>query len=214
MPLSFDAATHSYFFDGIRIPSVTRVLDHSGIVSYDVVRREILERKSRIGTCVHLAAQYYDLDELNLSSVDDSIRGYFDGWCKFRRETGFVPRMIEERHMATVNGMQYGLTVDREGLLKNKSVILDIKTSANPEPWWAIQTAGYAMGVPDYDKKLASPRALFASRRRMSVQLFSDGSYKKFEFTDNRDAEVFISGLHISVWKMSVGENVRAIEAE
>jgi hypothetical protein len=209
---AFDEATHAYTMEGHSIPSVTRVLDHAGLISYDMVRREILERKSAIGTLVHLATQYYDVGDLDWTSLDEHTKGRTEAWASFREDTGFVPRLIEERCVSSVNGMTFGLTIDREGLMRGQEAVVEIKNAATVEPWWAIQTAGYALGVPD--GKHTSARALFARRRRLAVQLFPDGRYKKHDFADSQDAEVFISTLHIACWKLNHGSPLRRIEEQ
>lgn len=209
---AFDEATHAYTMEGQAVPSVTRALDHAGLVSYDMVRREILERKSTIGTLVHLATHYYDLGALDWTSLDDYTKGRTEAWASFRADTGFVPRLIEERYIAMMNGMAFGLTIDREGLMQGQEAIIEIKNAENVEIWWAIQTAGYALGAPDPTGRGGSSRALFARRRRMAVQLFPDGRYKKHDFKDSQDAEVFISTLHIAHWKLSHGSPMRKIE--
>lgn len=211
---TFDEATHAYAMNGRSVPSVTRVLDHGGATSYDMVRRDILERKSVIGSLVHMATAFYDKGTLDWSSLDQFTRGRTEAWASFRGETGFVPRLIEEPYIATVNGMTYGLRIDREGLWKGLPVIIEIKTTANIEPWFAIQTAGYALGVPDPQGLGGSPRLLFARRRRMVVQLFEDGTYFKKDYNDPQDAEVFLSALHLSHWKLSVGMKIKKIEEE
>jgi len=210
----FDQATHAYRMNGHSVPSVTRVIDHAGLSSYDMVRKEILERKSMIGTLVHLATKYFDHGTLDVESLDSYTRGRTEAWMQFRRDTGFEPRIIEEPFLATVNGMPYGMTLDREGLMGGRPTIIEIKTTANIEPWFGIQTAGYALGAPDPDKAAITPRWLFARRRRMVVQLFEDGNYKKHDFTDPQDAEVFISSLHVTSWKLANGAKLRKIEEE
>lgn len=212
MALVFDGATHSYTLDGIIIPSVTRTLDQAGLVSYDMVRQDILERKSILGSLVHQACHFYDEQDLDFSSLSDDIKWRVEAWANFRSDTGFVPRRIEKRYVATVHGMTYGLTIDREGLFKKDEAIIDLKTSATIEDWVAIQTAGYALGVPDFDGKVLSPLALFHRRRRMAVQLLANGKYKKRDFEDRADATVFISGLHITHWKLEHGSTLRKIE--
>lgn len=202
--------------EGRTIPSCTRTLDHAGLVSYDMVRKEILDRKSTIGTLVHLGAQYYDEGTLDWSSfngdnpADCDTKGRIEAWANFRGDTGFVPRLIEEPYIATIHGMTYGLKIDREGLMRGQEAIVEIKNAANVEPWWGIQLAGYALGVPD--GKHSSARALFARRRRMAVQLFPDGRYKKVDYIDSQDAEIFISTLHITQWKLKNGSPLRKIE--
>jgi len=54
--------------------------------------------------------------------------------------------------------------------------------------------------------------ALFYRRRRMAVQLLPNGKYKKYDFEDNSDATVFISGLHITNWKIAHGTALRKLE--
>jgi hypothetical protein len=210
--LVFDAATHAYTLDGITIPSCTRVLDHAGLVDYSMIRQEILERKSLLGSLVHQATHFYDEQDLDFSSLTDDIKYRVEAWANFRIDTGFVPRLIEKRFVATVNGMTYGLTIDREGLFKKDEAIVDLKTSATIEDWVAVQTSGYALGVPDYNGKTLSPLALFHRRRRMAVQLLSNGKYFKRDFEDRNDATVFISGLHITHWKLNHKKPLRKIE--
>lgn len=209
---AFDEATHSYTIEGRSVPSVTRVLDHAGLVDFSMVQREILERKSKIGRLVHMATEYFDKGDLDWESLDDYTRGRTEAWMNFRKDTGFTPRLIEERCVANVNGMSYGLTIDREGMMGKHETIIELKTSAAAEPWWAIQTAGYALGVPDFEGKVNSPRALFARRRRIAVQLFADGRYKKFDYPESQDAEVFLASLFISHWKLQHGTPFRKIE--
>jgi hypothetical protein len=198
--------------NGLSVPSVTRVIDHAGLSSYEMVKREILERKSKIGQLVHLATKYFDKGTLDRDSLDSYTRGRTEAWIQFRRDTGFEPRIIEEPFITCINGMNVGLTVDREGLMGGRPTIIEIKCTSNIEPWFGIQTAGYALGVPDPEGYPWTPRLLFAKRRRMVVQLFEDGTYKKKDFTDPQDAEVFLSGLHITSWKLANGEKLRKIE--
>ena len=217
MTVEFIEKTHSYLSDGRAVPSCTRILDFSGISNYSAVREEILERKSQIGTLVHMATQYYDEGALDWDSVDPLIINRTKAWVQFRLETDFVPRAIEKRCVATIQGMSFGLTVDREGLTKDRlgrmvPTIIDIKTAVTKQIFWPIQLAGYALGLPDPENELSTPRFRFARRRRMTVQLLEDGNYKKTEYTDTGDMEVFLSGLHIATWKMNNGEKIREIE--
>jgi hypothetical protein len=216
MAFTFEPSTHSYALNGIVVPSCTRCLDHAGLVSYDMVRREILERKSRIGVLVHQATHYYDEGQLDWNSVHEKIRGYVEGWANFREVTGFVPRRIEQSFCATINGMPVGLTPDREGLFQKREAIVDLKTSSTEQDWWAIQLAGYALGVPDFygvaTSLESSPIALFVRRRRIAVQLFETGKYRKFDYSEREDANVFISALHLTHWKLKQGNKLRMIE--
>jgi hypothetical protein len=217
---TFDESLHCYYRSGIVVPSVTRIMDHAGLASYDMVRADVLERKAVIGKMVHLATRYNDLNDLDWSTfreenpADRHVRGCVNAWVAFRAETGFKPRRIEEPFIATVNSMTFGMTIDREGDMGNREAVVEIKTASVAERWWALQLAGYALGTPDHTGRGRSARALFAARRRFAVQLFPDGSYKKFDYTDPQDADVFISSLHVTQWKLNRGYAMRKIEEE
>lgn len=216
MLFQFDHATHTYRVDGITVPSVTRILDSAGLVSYGGIRTEVLERKSELGTKVHQATQFYDENDLDWNSLSDEVKPRVEAWASFRNDTGFQPRQIEKRFIATVQQMQYGMTVDREGFFgrKNEEAVIEIKNSAKIESWHAIQLAGYALGLPDIDGKTTSSMALFCRRRRIVVQLLETGKYKKFDFTDRNDAGVFISALHVTHWKLSKGMKLEDLSLE
>jgi len=209
---TFEEATHAYRRDGLPIPSVTRILDHGGLVNFEMVRQDVLERKATIGTLVHLATKFYDQGDLDWNSLDRYTRGRVEAWALFRKETGFTPRIIEEQYIANVQGMSFGLTVDREGLLRGTSTIIEIKTASAPSEWWGLQTAGYAMAVPDPEEKLLTPITCFMKRRRMAIMLLEDGSYKKIEHTENDDWQVFLWALGLTHWKLKKGKAFRKIE--
>jgi hypothetical protein len=213
---SFNEGNHTYHSGGVNIPSCTRVLDHAGLVSYDMVREDVLARKSKIGTLVHLATAYYDREELDWASftdseIDQENKRRVEAWAQFREDTRFAPFLIEQRSMASVNGMRFGMTVDRVGIMNGRECVVEIKTTAQVHPWYAIQTAGYALGAPH---TYASQRAAFINRRRVVVLLGPDGRYKKTDFNDKTDADVFTSALHVSWWKLQHGMNLRPLEVE
>jgi hypothetical protein len=212
---SFDEATHAYQRNGLAVLSVTRALEFAGLTNYEGVRQEVLERRSLIGRYVHSATHYYDEGVLDWNSYQDDnphdqeMKARVQAWAKFRKETGFTPRLCEEAFIANVNGMVYGLTPDRLGDIHGNECVLDIKTSAVLQPWYGIQIAAYAMGIPCSD--LFSPRARFCARRRMVVQLLPNGDYKKRDYTDPVDADVFLAALLVATWKMEHGTKVKEI---
>lgn len=216
---SFDEATHAYQRDGLAVLSVTRALEFAGLTNYEGVREEVLERRSLIGRYVHSATHYYDDGVLDWSSYQDDnphdqeMKGRVKAWEKFCKETGFVSYRAEEAFIADVNGMRYGMTPDRLGHLHGKECVLDIKTSATLQPWYAIQTAAYALGAPAYDSNsLVTPRGRFSVRRRMCVQLLPNGDYRKKDYTDPRDADVFLAALLVASWKFEHGTKLREVE--
>jgi len=95
--IKFNEERHEYSKDGIIIPCVTDVLTSAGL--YDMfgkVNRDVMEASKVRGKYVHSATEFYDLGTLDDSTVHEEIRPYLDAWVKFRKDTGFKPRLIEE----------------------------------------------------------------------------------------------------------------------
>lgn len=178
--LRFKEDGHIYSVGGITYPSVTQILSGCGIVDFsfldnlpDETRNGYLERGRR----VHRATELYDLDELDVSTVDAADMGYLQAWECFRKEYGFIPHAVEVRRYHPTLG--YAGTIDRLGNLGetifinvrdaprwHDRVVLDIKTGVSL-PWWIdLQLTGYA-GLLDEPRRWT----------RVAVLLRKDGTY-------------------------------------
>jgi hypothetical protein len=180
----FDAATHRYCLDGVPMPSVTRILEHAGLVDYTFLgerRKEYLER----GRAVHLATQCYDEGNLAEASMPLELRGFLDAWRLFRNDYAFQPILIEHKVFHAEH--QYAGTLDRTGHIRGGTeILLDIKSGLVP-PAVRYQLAAYAACLPH-------PR----TRLRRCVELHEDGSYRVigFETSDyQRDFHEFLGAL-------------------
>jgi hypothetical protein len=193
----FVPETHTYLQDGREVRSVTQILNDVGLVDYSHIPEAVLEHKKEIGTAAHIAAHYFDEGDLNWDTVDEEVAPYVHGWIKFREETRFVPRLIEKRGIATIRGMSYGYTLDREGVLNGRDTLIEIKCTAGVEISWGPQTAAYELPLRSQDGK---------ARRRIAVHLGNDGSYTLVPFNDVTDYKVFEWALGIETWKRLKGK--------
>lgn len=191
----FDAETHEYTREGRPIVSCTNALNEAGLISFDHVAVELLERKSELGREVHTARHLYDTGRLG--SHDPAVTPYLDAWITFRKQSGFVPVLSEHWQIAEVLGMAYGMRIDAAGVIYGRETIIDTKIS-EIYPHHAIQLAGYAAGL---HSGLATHTARFRVRKRAVVQLRSDGTYRLKYFEDPYDLDVFIASLRIASWK-------------
>jgi hypothetical protein len=190
--LQFDAATHEYREDGVLIPSVTQVLAGVGITDYSMVPRAILEHKRAIGEQVHLACQFLDEGSLDWDTVDPDVLNYVLAYEAFKRQTEFTPRLNEYRAVGCVNGMKFGMTLDREGDINGKPYVIELKATAQIHPGWAIQLAAYDLGIAD---------GLF--RRRAAVHLKPDCKFSVEPYAETKDREVFLWALGVTWWKFN-----------
>jgi hypothetical protein len=189
---TFQAEGHLYQEDGVTIPSVTQVLTLSGIDDVSGIPIYRLERAAAIGRAVHEACHYLDEDDLDLDSVHPEIVGYCLGYQRFKEQTGFSPRAIEQRGIGESNGLRFGYCVDRLGQFDGREVLLDLKTASKKQSAWAIQTAGYAEGVEHNGPRIA-------------VHLAKDGSYKLVRHEDPSDFETWRAALTVAHWKLNHG---------
>ena len=195
---SFQPETHEYFFSGEPIPSCTEALEIAGMIDFDHVSAELLERKGELGREVHKARHLHD--EGRLLSYDPAVGNYLIAWTTFRKDSGFIPRLSEHWQGAELNGMRYGMQLDAIGKFPGDRIetIIDVKIG-EIYPHHPIQLAGYAAGLDH--PSFSTPLSRFYARKRAIVQLRSDGTYKLRFFDDRGDFDVFVSALYIAAWK-------------
>ena len=198
--IKFNAEKHEYSKAGVIIPCVTDVLTAGGLNDiFGKIDRDILEAGRVRGKYVHLATELYDKGTLDDSTVHEEIRPYLDAWIKFRKDTGFKPRIIEE----IVYSKKYGYagTVDRIGPLYKIETVVDIK-SGELMPSAAPQTSAYQCGYNEGK----SPKD--KAKNRLIVQLRNNGTYKlpKKEFYSKDDFAVFLACLTLRNWKARHGK--------
>ncbi len=199
---TFDAVRHLYLVQGRPVPSVTQVLHSAGLsANYSIVEAAVLERKRIIGEYVHKATQYLDEGCLDIDTVDPEIQPYLAAYERFLRESGFRPRLVEQRVVASINGMLCGGTVDREGLMGEKLWIIDLKCIDRLYPSFAVQTAGYQLLLP----KPVTPPFKYT---RAVLQLKRDGAYKLTTYDDPAEFDIFRASLTVTVWKMNHGMDI------
>ena len=184
--LTFDAASHTYAFDGNPIPGVTTIL--KPLTSFHIVRPDILAAASAFGTAVHLACEQWDRGTLDEAALDPALVPYLDAWKLFSAENIVNWTMIEDRVHHPI--YRYAGTLDRFGTVNGKQAVVDIKSSVALYPATGMQLAAYKNAIPG-----ASPMCA-----RLAVQLKADGSYVAKPYTDRDDWPTFLSLLTLRTW--------------
>ena len=162
-------------------PSVTQVLEASGISDFSGVDPAVLQYAQERGTAVHVATHLDDENDLDESTLDPEIGGYLEGWRKLRRDRNFRPRLIEQLvyRRITLSGADSRVPddsdttivgkFDREGFLAIiRDAIVDIKTGEETEAW-RVQLAAYVRGFS---------RTAQWTHERVIAQLRRNGNYK------------------------------------
>ncbi len=186
--VEFNERQHEYRVDGVRVPSVTQIIQEIFLINFFGLSPEIIQHKANVGRLAHLATELYDQNDLDMETVDTALIPYLNGWVKFRQDTGFEPQEIEL--IAAHSVYSFAGRIDRVGIIGNDKVLLDIKTGVVKKTD-CLQTAGYQI-LYDEGKKVGDK-----IKKRMAVYLRGDGTYQVVPHTDKTDANVFLSCLSI-----------------
>jgi hypothetical protein len=183
--LHFDEASHTYRLGGVRLPSVTQVLDP--LQELDGIPRHILEAAAAFGTNVHAACHLSNLGVLDEEQLDPALLPYLTAWRKFLDD---VTGVVVGSEVRVVNRhLRYAGTLDSLVRIKGVHELVDIKATAAIPRTVGPQTAAYAHA-------LGEPRI-----KRRVVQLRGDGTYRTERLTDPTDWNLFLSALNVSNWR-------------
>lgn len=181
-----------------------------------MIRADVLERKSELGRLTHQACHFFDDGDLDMRTVPETVKPRLDAWAKFVSTECFIPdpKRIEVSSLGCVNGMHYGMRIDRAGMMRGHPAIVEIKTTATIMPAHGIQLAGYSLGLSlDHETTAQlSPMGRFIRWQRYVVQLREDSNFRLVPFKSLNDANVFQWALGITHWKLNEGMKIREIE--
>lgn len=162
--LTFDDEKHEYRFNGVIVPSVTQIISGVGLSDYSHIPAETIQRAQERGSIVHRIIELYELGELDESTIDPALRGYFDSYLA-AKEFGLLPEKPSavEKRMYSAN-FKYAGTIDQ---IYGEEWINDLKTG-EPQPEIVFQLSGYWV--------LWHENLTPAPRRLTGTYLHEDGS--------------------------------------
>lgn len=193
----FDRDLHAYRDEGGRAcMSVTQAITLSGLVDYSAVPAPVLRAAQERGRLVHHATAIIDRgDDLSEYEMALELEPYVEAYHLFLREMRFIPDLdwIERRMLVYLFGHRVGMTPDAVGTIAGIPTLLERKTTASAHPAWAIQTAGYELGLRAAGLQI---------RQRMAVQLLKTGYYRVHPHDDPGDYGTFGDCYRMAAWKL------------
>lgn len=189
--LVFDEATHTYYYNGNKVPGVTSVLEDVGLSDFSMVPPDILAQAQALGTEVHklIELSIKDMEIPECSDVGMSMLLQYD---QFAFDYGLD--VIESEKRVFNKKYLYAGTLDVIGRLKKISdeiCIVDWKTGDKSKAH-RPQTAAYEGGASN-DLRRKMPRyTVYLKQDSYEV----DGPYKNRE-----DFDVFLHALSVYNYK-------------
>ena len=186
--ISFNAKRHEYRLkNGQIVPSVTQILQGAGLVSFNAVNPDVLERAKKFGTASHLACELDDREQLDMKSLDENLKPYLISWQKFKKDMG-ITEFTEIEKQVYSKRFGYAGCLDRLW----GDMLIEIKTSTTIPKTTGLQLAGYQQAYTE----MAKTRI----KKRLCVQLL-EGTYKIQLFEDRGDFSTFLSCINLMNWK-------------
>jgi hypothetical protein len=177
--IDFDEATHTYRVEGEVLPSVTQIMQSTGLVRPYTGDPWYGQR----GTACHYATTLIDAGTLDPESVDPVISGFLDAYARFKRETGMEWEYSEYRLAHPL--YRFCGCVDRAVPL------VDLKTTDSA---CELQLAGY--------QALLLANGIDPGREGYFLHLKENGTYKLRTYKFNRqDTNIWLSAVSLYHWR-------------
>lgn len=185
--IQFIPETHTYIVDGKEIPSVSQILQKTGISDISGIPPEVLEKARMFGSSVHKFCELSDKGELDQYEIQPEVMLCLMSWERFKAENDVEIIEIEKPYYSHLG---YCGTIDRLAKVGGKLTVIDIKTSSSVQKSAAIQLAAYSL--------------FFIEERvsRMVVHLDNEGGYKILNGAKNgRQRKAFMSDEDFAMWE-------------
>lgn len=182
--LDFDEEKHIYSHRGIKLQSVTQIMEPMSLIAYKDVPRSTLENAADRGTRVH---EQVSADVIyGVLETDEDTEPYIAAWKSFK--DSFTFEWLASEYRVFHKDMNYAGTIDLIAKAGDDSVdIIDIKTTAQFHGvLLSVQLAAYAEALKSQGVKV---------RDLYGLQLLNNGKYH-FEKIKG-DYNLFIHSLAI-----------------
>ncbi len=195
----FEQDAHAYIdADGVtQRMSVTQAIKIAGLIDYSMVPTEVLANAAARGRLVHQGAAILDRgDDLASYEIPPECEPYIEAYARFCHEMRFVPDpdWIERPMIVELFGHRVGMMPDAVGFIDGVPTVLERKATSASHPSWAIQTAGYELGLRAAGLQI---------RQRLAVQLLRTGKYHPFFYEDQGDSDTFSAAFRLAAWKLA-----------
>ena len=201
--LEFDAASHTYRYEGRVLPSVSAIIRDLSMADLRMVPPEVLREAAEFGTRVHALTEEYDRANAawlgHFYDLPEREWRCLEAWASFRHDMRWQNTHIE--HRVRHHALGYAGTIDRLGVFHNpdtglsEQAIIDIKTS-DPHDWHGVQLAGYHLAARS-EGLIPTPGWMetVPACGRYAVYLRDDGTYRLRRYDSPEDTRVFLQQL-------------------
>ncbi|MBR3796020.1 MAG: hypothetical protein IKK34_08350 [Clostridia bacterium] len=168
--IEFDEESHVYMLGGMKLPSVTQIMEPMSLMLYSDVPEDALQNAADRGTRAH--EQVSNFVKYGIVESDEDTQPYVEAFIRFQEEHHPVWVASELRIFHRL--MSYAGTLDLLGYIEPDDGtgvdVIDIKCTAVYHPvMLATQIGGYSEALKSHGIKV---------RQRYGLQLLKNGKYR------------------------------------
>jgi len=208
--LDYDDEAHSYKVDGVKIPSVTRVVDacfpkHLVDWALSIGEEEyhrVIDEALEIGNDTHKWIEYY-INNQHAWDVTDGLRLSNDlrsketldsvkAFIKWERE--FKPQWIDAERKIYCDKYKYAGTVDAVAKINGRVCVIDFKTSKKIYKPYHLQVTAYAQAIKRIDGLRQWPLGIIL---RLDKET---GEYQQKVFEPKDHFKTFVKCMELRQW--------------
>jgi len=185
---TFDELNHQYLLNGIRLPSVTQILQAEGITDYSYAD----DSDREFGQAGHKMTELWDKGVLDIKTVSEPLIPFFEGYKKFLKDfkVKIILEWIEKPTYSLI--WKYGVKPDRVAKVNGKLTVYEIKFSTSLPPGTKIQTVAQKIAIEE--------QTGLKIKQRMAIQLLPN-SYKLEFHNKLSDERIWLSAVILNQFK-------------
>ena len=191
--LLFYDDSHKYTVDGEEVPSVSELTRFLTRELYTDAPQYFLDQAAKRGTNVHKATEA--IDKFGTVEIEDEYAGFVKAYVSFLKDHNVSWEKIEWPVCRKDDEMPYAGTIDRVGTLDGKTVILDIKTTANIS---GLHKLCYTAQLNLYNLAVEKEKLVDGL---WVLQLKKDGTYKLIQLEENKELAQACLTMHYAIQK-------------
>jgi len=180
--LILEPEKHQYFWEGKRVPGITEIIKTLGLTKDTTYIDPYFATR---GIAAHKAIELYLGDNLDEQTLDESYRGYFEGFKAWWTKTKKSVRCATEISLYSQR-LNFAGTLD----LVLDDMIVDYKTSKDVDPASELQGAAQQMLWGENCNELLPFRVL---------QLFKDGTFRLIDY-DPMNPNLWENTMGLYAW--------------
>ena len=194
--LDYDDKAHSYKVDGIKVPSVTRVVDGcfpKNLTDWALSVGEeeyhrIIDEALDIGNYTHKWIEDY----INEKPIDEPTNPSIDAFLRW--ETNCGVEFIDSERKIYCDRFKYAGTVDAVAKINGRVCVIDFKTSKKIYKPYHLQVTAYAQAIKRIDGLKRWPLGIIL---RLDKET---GEYEQKVFEPKDHFDVFKKCLELRQW--------------